>query len=275
MLLREDIYRVFFSARDAENRSSVGYVDYDLERRQIVGESYEPVIEHGPDGSFYSHGISIGNLYTVGDHSYILFMGWQIPVGGHWFGEVGRLRLTASVGLELDSQQPHLGLCVPDPVSLSYPWVLHENGVYHMWYGSTVQWNAGNGEMEHVIKYASSRDGMVWRRGNQAVPSVLGFAQAFSRPTVIHDTEGYHMWFSYRSGLPGKKYRIGYAWGASPLSFELRLDEAGIDVSESGWDSEMIEYPFVWEHKKRLYMLYNGNGYGQTGFGLAIQENSL
>jgi hypothetical protein len=34
----------------------------------------------------------------------------------------------------------------------------------------------------------------------------------------------------------------------------------------------MIEYPFVLRHKNEIYMLYNGNGYGKTGFGLAIWD---
>jgi hypothetical protein len=50
----------------------------------------------------------------------------------------------------------------------------------------------------------------------------------------------------------------------------LDLDAAGIDVSPDGWDSEMIEYPFVLDHKGERYMLYNGNGFGKTGFGLAV-----
>jgi hypothetical protein len=47
------------------------------------------------------------------------------------------------------------------------------------------------------------------------------------------------------------------------------LETSGIDVSEQGWDSEMIEYPFVFCHKGRRHMLYNGNGFGRTGFGMA------
>ena len=46
----------------------------------------------------------------------------------------------------------------------------------------------------------------------------------------------------------------------------------GIDLSPDGWDSEMIEYPAVFDHKGSRYMLYNGNDYGRTGFGLAILE---
>lgn len=53
---------------------------------------------------------------------------------------------------------------------------------------------------------------------------------------------------------------------------ELDLNSAWIDVSSSGWDSEMIEYPFAFHHSGALYMLYNGNGYGKTGFGLAVRD---
>ena len=80
------------------------------------------------------------------------------------------------------------------------------------------------------------------------------------------------MWFSCRSGK-GETYRIGYADSPDGIAWTRRDGAAGIDISASGWDSEMIEYPFVFDHKGERYMLYNGNGYGKTGFGLAVLEN--
>ena len=51
------------------------------------------------------------------------------------------------------------------------------------------------------------------------------------------------------------------------------MDElVGLDVSPNGWDSEMICYPYVFDHGRNRYMLYNGNGYGKTGFGLSVLE---
>jgi hypothetical protein len=79
------------------------------------------------------------------------------------------------------------------------------------------------------------------------------------------------MWFSYRSGT-GQPYRIGYARSGDGKKWTLALPDTGIDVSAQGWDSEMIEYPFVLDHRDRRYMLYNGNGYGKTGFGISEQE---
>ena len=49
-------------------------------------------------------------------------------------------------------------------------------------------------------------------------------------------------------------------------------DRAGIDVARSGWDSEMITYPEIVEHKGQKLMFYNGNGFGQSGFGYAELE---
>jgi hypothetical protein len=274
--LSGDVYRVFFSGRDAQNRSSVGFVDVDITRRKVVAICDKPAFEHGPLNSFYSHGVSIGSCYKVGEKRYIVFMGWQYPEGGHWRGDIGRLVLEKDLSLHLDGEEPFLTTDAVDPVSLSYPWVSQESeGVYRMWYGSTITWDSGNGEMLHVINHAISTDGHHWLRRGLAVPYRLGLAQAFSRPSVLGSPdEGYEMWFSYRGGS-SQKYRIGYAISDLGEEWTLKLEETGIDVSADGWDSEMIEYPFVFEHKGERYMLYNGNGNGETGFGVARLETKL
>ncbi len=270
----DDIYRVFYSGRDINNRSSVGAVDIDIVQRKIINKYTEPLFSHGSNNSFYADGVSIGNIYQADGNHYMLFMGWQNPEDSHWRGEIGRLKIQPDLSLALDNDMPFMPLNQSDPISLSYPWVLeNENGSYSMWYGSTSTWDAGNGEMLHVINYASSDDGHKWKRQGLAVPYELGKAQAFSRPTVIKNSNNnYSMWFSYRSGT-GEKYRIGFAQSKDGLEWELDLANAGIDVSKQGWDSEMIEYPFVLKHLEHTYMLYNGNGYGKTGFGIAILCN--
>lgn len=201
----------------------------------------------------------------------MLFMGWQAPRNGHWRGDIGRFVVNPELTLRLEEDDPLMASDDTDPISLSYPWVVEdEEGGYRMWYGSTRRWDAGNGEMLHVIHSAYSPDGHQWRRDGLAIPYELGVAQAFSRPAVIKNVHrGYEMWFSYRSGS-GEKYRIGYAVSRDGARWELDLNGVGIEVSESGWDSEMIEYPFVFDHQGERYMLYNGNGYGKSGFGLAV-----
>jgi hypothetical protein len=270
-----DVYRVFFSGRDLNKRSSVGAVDIDIVQRKIVKRHVNPFFIHGDESSFYADGVSIGNCYEVNDVRYMLFMGWQNPDNSHWRGDIGRLIVKPDLTLQLDNEAPFLNSNSVDPISLSYPWVLKDEVEgYKMWYGSTITWDADNGEMLHIINYASSLDGHNWHRQGVAIPYAIGKAQAFSRPTVIGNLkEGYQMWFSYRSGS-GEKYRIGYAFSQDGFKWELDLDSAGIDTSTDSWDSEMIEYPFVFNHKDMYYMLYNGNGYGKTGFGIAVLEQN-
>ena len=269
-----DLYRIFYSGRDVDNRSSVGAVDVDIVKCEVVRVFAEPFFEHGPAGSFYADGVSIGNCYEANGKHYMLFMGWQNPKQNHWRGEIGRLIVGPELTLDIAGKEPLMACDSVDPISLSYPWVLEDGaGGYCMWYGSTKAWDAGNGEMLHVINYATSEDGDNWLRKGLAVPFELGRAQAFSRPTVVGRMgKGYEMWFSYRSG-GGETYRIGYAYCGNGAEWELSLQSAGIDVSSAGWDSEMIEYPYVFDHGGERYMLYNGNGYGRTGFGLAVLED--
>ena len=173
--------------------------------------------------------------------------------------------------MALDGDGPFMSVSPIDPISLSYPWVLDDGfGGFDMWYGSTITWDAGNKEMIHVIHHAASPDGHVWRRDGLAVPYEIGVAQAFSRPSAIRNQDGgLEMWFSYRSGT-GQKYRLGHAHVDEVGQWRLSLESAGIDVSEQGWDSEMIEYPYVFDHAGDRYMFYNGKGFGRTGFGLAV-----
>ncbi|WP_024931125.1 hypothetical protein [Methylophilus sp. OH31] len=270
--LNDRIIRVYYSARDSLNRSSVSYVHFDIHTLEVTYVHPEPAFQHGEDNSFYSHGVSIGNIYQAQGKSYMLFMGWQNHASSHWRGDIGRLLVSPDGQLSLDPENAFIGLDAEDNISLSYPWVEKIGSHYQMWYGSTNTWDAGNQEMEHVIKNAYSSDGHHWSKNGIAVPSIIGQAQAFSRPTVLLLNNHYFMWFSYRGG-DGRTYRIGRADSIDGMHWELNLKESGIDVSNEGWDSEMIEYPFVFKHGDSIYMLYNGNGYGQTGFGLAVLED--
>jgi hypothetical protein len=103
--------------------------------------------------------------------------------------------------------------------------------------------------------------------------------EAQASPDVFHAGGKYHMFFAYRysAGFRGKErgYRIGYA-SSSNLTDWVRDDaKAGIDVSESGWDAEMVSYPHVFDLDGRTYMAYLGDQVGRHGFGLAILRGTL
>jgi len=115
---------------------------------------------------------------------------------------------------------------------------------------------------------AESRDGVRWERANRVCIDYGSPGEyAIARPWVIRDADRYRMWYSYRD----EAYRIGYAESHDGLTWERLDDRAGIDVSVTGWDSDMIEYPAVIRAAGREWMFYNGNGYGRTGIGCAVR----
>jgi predicted GH43/DUF377 family glycosyl hydrolase len=266
-----DRFRIYFSARDDENRSSIGYVEIDLaDPGRILCESPEPVLAPGELGMFDDCGCSIGCIVPVGDKRYLYYMGWHLTVAVPWQNALG-LAISDGPGRRFVrfSRFPIVPLDEADPYTISYPWVMRDGGCFRMWYGSNTQWGRRKEDMRHLIKYAESTDGVTWMRRNiVAIDFNTPDEYAICKPCVVKRNGSYEMWFCSR----GNQYRIRYASSSDGVTWNRRDDLAGIDVSAEGWDSEMIEYPSIFEHAGRRYMLYAGNGYGRDGFGLAVAE---
>jgi hypothetical protein len=271
--LNNNIYRIYYNGRDKQNRSSIGAIEYDIISRKLIKYFKQPLFIHDNENSYYSDGVSIGCQYSIRGNIYMLFMGWKILNNGFWQGEIGRLKIEDDGSLTYRDDGPLFSIDTANSISLSYPFVAkNSNGKYKMWYGSTITRDAGNGEMLHVISNATSIDGIKWIPNGLAIPFEIGVAQAFSKPCIIKNKYGLEMWYSYR-GNSDEKYCIGYAKSLDGEGWEIDNSKAGINVSDLGWDSEMVCYPYVFNHKGNRYMLYNGNGFGKTGFGLAVLKN--
>ena len=119
------------------------------------------------------------------------------------------------------------------------------------------------------IQYAESHDGKHWNQtGHVCIDYSSDDENALARPYVIKDNTCYRMWFCHK----GQEYRFGYAESEDGLNWVRNDDYAGIDVSKSGWDSEMIAYPCVFECDDYVFMLYNGNNYGYDSLGWAVAK---
>ena len=155
--------------------------------------------------------------------------------------------------------------------------VLEDQGIYKIWYLSCTDWfkNTKTGKVTHKyhIKYAESCDGIEWNRnGKVAIDYKDSHEYAISVPRVIRDGDLYKMWFSSRGSKDVPTYRIRYAESVDGIHWSRCKNDVVLDVSDDGWDSEMVCYPFVFDHKGKRYMLYNGNRYGESGFGIATLE---
>jgi predicted GH43/DUF377 family glycosyl hydrolase len=218
---------------------------------------------------FDDSGASIGCIVKVGDKRYLYYMGWHLTVSVPWQNALGlAVSETQDGPFVRRARFPTVPLDETDPYTISYPWVSNENGKFRMWYGSNIAWGATKAEMRHLIKYAESDDGIHWTRNNHVAIDFSGPEEyAICKPCVVKDGDRYRMWFCAR----GKAYRIYYAESDDGITWR-RQSEPDLSVSDSGWDSEMVEYPFVFDHKGARYLLYSGNTFGQTGFGLAVKS---
>lgn len=268
-----NIFRIYFSARDAQRRAHIGFVDIDITApSQILALSDVPVLAPGAPGTFDDSGVSMGCLVQHGGRRYLYYLGWNLGVTVPWRNAIG---LAVSDGIDAPFERVSLAPVMDrhhhDPYSISYPWVMVDEGRWRMWYGSNLTWGSGQNqqEMAHLFKYAESADGIEWKREGRIMLQFKDDSEyAMSKPTVVRDGNLYRMWYSFR----GEAYRIGYAESQEGLTWERRDEASGIVPATSGWDALSVCYPCVFDHEGQRYMVYNGSRYGDTGFGLAVLE---
>jgi hypothetical protein len=270
-----DIFRFFYSSRDAEKRSHVGWVDVEVsDAPRISAVASEPVLLPGEDGAFDDSGVGIGCIVQTDSGFALYYMGWNLSVRSPWRNAIGVAESETLPGrFERFSSGPILDRSPEDPYTLSYPCVLQFGPQdWRMWYGSNLTPAVGNADMRHVIKLAQSRDGIHWTRdGATSVGFAAESEYALARPSVVKVGESLLMCFACR----GERYQVGVARSDDGVNW-TRLDAAmGLSPSNVGWDSEMTCYPALFRHRDRLWLAYNGNGYGATGFGLAVWQGRL
>lgn len=268
--LEADVFRIYFTSRDAENRSFTGFVDIDiLAPSRILHISARPVLVPGRLGEFDDSGAMGCWLVKRGDTRYLYYQGWNLGVTVPFRNSIGLATSTGDGDFVRYCPGPILDRSMFEPHFTATPCVIYDHDKWRMWYLSCTEWIMAANAPRHKyhIKYAESDDGIHWRReGLVAIDYADAAEYAISRPSVIRDPDRWRMWYACR----GDFYRIGYAESVDGIHWDRLDDRAGIEPSRTGWDSEMIAYPFVFDHKGNRYMLYNGNGYGKTGFGLAV-----
>jgi hypothetical protein len=270
-----DLYRIYCSGRDDQNRSLIGYAEIDIKHpHELISVSDHPVLGFGELGCFDDNGVTPSWIVNEGSTKLLYYIGWR-PRSTTRMSVVAGLASSSDGGESFKrvSRAPILRLNDTEPHSiLTAPCVLRERNLWRMWYVSGVQWISPD-LPRYNIKYAESTDGIVWdQKGRVCIDFRDENETALARPCVLKDGDVYRMWYSYKPTHDEKSYRIGYAESEDGLDWERMDDQAGIDVSDDGWDSETVEYPYVFQHDGCHYMLYNGNDYGMTGFGLAVSE---
>jgi hypothetical protein len=280
-IVLEDRIRIFFSARLENQQSLPTFLDVEKENPQkIIMLNPTPLLERGRKGTFDENGIIPNDIIFKDDHLYLYYAGWSQCKNVPYKNFTG-LAISDNNGVSFTkySEAPVFSLGQHDPLSATGPCIIFRDNHYIAIYSTGIDWLEINGKFEHtyLLTYALSKDAIHWESSGKIIINPIHEFEADCRPTII-DREGvYHMWFSTRGSHnfrnPGNTaYRLGYAFSTDLINWTRDDSNVGIDVSDEGWDSDMICYPHIVKVGNRYLMFYNGNGFGKSGFGYAELE---
>ena len=279
----DEVLRIYFGTRDASNRTVTTYIEVRAhDPREVLYEHDAPVLGLGELGCFDDAGSMPSWIVDHDGRKYLYYIGWNTSVSVPYRNAIG-LAVSDDGGRTFRRcfRGPIVDRTRHEPHFCGASCVLVEDGLWRMWYQPCIRWVVQDGRPEPVyhIRYAESDDGAEWRRlGVICIELALPDEGGITRPCVIAGPDGYRMWYCYRGVRdyrmnPAHSYRIGYAESADGVRWTRMDERVGIDVSTEGWDSEMVAYAHVYEHAGRLHMIYNGNGFGRSGFGHAVEDD--
>lgn len=279
--LNDNIWRIYYSARTKDVVSYPHYIDVEAGKpEKKIEVSNKPLVVPGARGTFDDSGITMTSIVKIDNHTkYLYYCGWNRKVSVSYSLSIGCIEVIDDREYRKISDGPIMERSTFNPVSVSAPMVLREDSLFRMWYISFLSWEIYGGKYEpiYVVKHALSDDGINWRCDNHICINAEYAGEAIGRPWVIKDEGIYKMWFSTRGienyrAKEGNHYMIGYAESDDGINWVRRPDKFSFKKSESGWDSEMLEYASVTIYNNKYYMIYNGNKFGKTGFGYAVKE---
>lgn len=269
--------RIFFSSRCGDDMPHPTFIDVDpADPARVLAVAEEPLLPLGRAGTFDDSGITPVSILRTSRGDLLYYVGWKRRRYG--------VTIETSIGVAdlLDDgdrlvkrfEGPILGQDPVHPLMVAAPFVVPWRGGYRMWYCSGSEWRqtAHGPEPVYSVCRADSADGIRWRADGRPVLPAARAGEVVSAPWVVRHAGGWLMWYSFRgSDSPeDKRYRIGVAASSDGEHWVRRDDEAGLDRSASGWDSEMACYPSFYSHGGGTVMLYCGNHVGRGGIGWAV-----
>jgi hypothetical protein len=281
-VVNDKIWRIYYATRNAKSQSQISYIEVEAGHPENITYKHESYLfDFGKLGTFDESGLMPSSIVTDGDIKYLYYIGWNVKKEVPYHNSVGLAKSTDQgktfTRLFEGSIMPSTHL---EPYFTGTSYVIKEGDLWRMWYLSCTKWETINDIPEpfYHIKYAESTNGIDWeRRGTIAIDFKSSTEGGISSASVLKEDGIYKMWYSYRDiesyrNDISKSFRIGYAESQDGIRWQRLDTQVGIELSNDGWDSFMMSYPNVIKYKGKKYLFYNGNGFGQSGIGYAIQK---
>jgi Beta-fructosidases (levanase/invertase) len=270
-----DIIRVFAGFRDCNGVGRIGYVDVEAKNpSNIISVKDKPCLDIGEKGCFDDNGVVPCAITKVGNLLYLFYAGYNI--GYH-------VRMTIFSGLAISddngetfkrySKVPIMERTENETLFRVIHTALKEENEWKMYYGAGNKFIQGQKKTLPVyeIEMISAIDFEGLRKEGTILLHNEGEEYRIGRPYVVKDGNLYRMFFC--KGTESITYRLAYAESNDGINWIRKDNKLNLDLSVSGWDSEMMAYPSFIRYGEKAYLFYNGNNYGYEGFGYAELNN--
>lgn len=277
-ILLDDILRIYIGFCDEKNVGRIGYVDVNPDNpKEIIKVSDNPVLDIGRAGSFDDNGVVPISILKRNDKIYLYYVGFQLGIKVPYY-MFGGLAISENGGKSFErySESPILDRRGDEIFARCGINVIEDEGKYKMWYiGSNKEgWTRSDGKLKplYIMKYLESEDGINWNTNPIVCMEYRDEDEhGFGRPFVWKDGSVYKMLYSIRTYSRG--YYIGYAESENGIEWNRKDESAGISIGPDEWDNTNLSYPYIFRYKGHVYLFYNGNGCGKSGFGYAELVN--
>lgn len=267
--------RVLCAFLDADRIGRCGWVDVGTaDPTVVVGVSAAPALGTGIPGTFDEHGVTPLSVVRLDDGRLRLYYaGWQRGVGvryflftgaaesdddGHTFRRVSRVPVLDRSDGELHIRSGIL--------------VRRDDAAWRAWYAGGSGWtDEGDASRpRYALRHVTSLDGLAWPSAGEICLEPRDDELGFGRPCIVETDGTMRMWFGRRHIEHG--YDLAYAESQDGIRWS-RNDDGGLARGEPGaWDAEMVGLSSLVRTGLGTLLFYNGNGYGATGFGVAVAE---
>ena len=273
--LNDEVIRVFITCLDEKGRGRPGYVDLAAQDpTRVLGVSTCATLDIGAPGTFDDNGLmAISIVQHEPNILYMYYAGFEICTHIRYRIFSG-LAVSKDGGMNFTrySQSPILDRTSKELFFRCGPFAMVDDGIFKLWYVAGSEWTTINGQSMPVydLRYQESLDGINWSDEGVLSMSITGEDEhGFGRPWVVkRGPNDYQLFYSIRR-RSFAAYRLGYAESTDGINWVRKDEEMGLDVSPGEFDSEAIMYSAVISVDDKTYCFYNGNNFGEQGFGVA------
>lgn len=270
--------RVYFCSRDAEIQSRPFYFEGEITENgfEVTKIMEQPLLDLGKPGMFDDSGVMFSS-WLVHDNALLMYyIGWTRRVKVPYQLSIG-LAISHDGGLSFKryADGPILTCNSQDSFCVSRPVVVKHMNIYVMLYWFSDGWVDRGDEKELWYGLAvTESDNPYTFSGERRHIQLFDRSVAYAPSSVLKKGDEFIVFlcvrgvFDFRTD-PTKSYRVYYTKTRDFVEFTPPQPASGLEPNGEGFDSTMSEYLWVFKSNSDVFGMYNGDGFGKTGVGLA------